>query len=412
MDAQDRRVPGNAVRPDWRFPDWRFLTTLGSVTLLGPLSVHAFLPVMPAVKSVFGIDDALAGSSFSVTLLVMAFATLIYGSLSDRCGRRPVLLAGLALFIAGSALSGLAASFAGFIVGRILQALGAGCGVTLARAIARDAYGADGLVKVIAYLTMAYSMGPMISPLVGGLLTDTLGWRGVFWFAAGCGLLIGIASWRVLVETLPRAARTGGTSGGFLRDYLQLFSHLRFCGFVLQSGFSSGCFYTLAAASSFLMNDYLGRSATEFGSYFVLFPLGFFLGNLASSRISHRFSIETMVLAGSVINVVAISAMSACILAGYLTPLVLFIPGFLITFGQGIALPNSATGAMRVIPRLSGTAAGVGVFFQAFLGALLAQLYSMISDGTPIPMVEVVSASSILMLAMSLLPIIAKRSKA
>jgi len=405
MDAQDRWVPGNAGRPDWRF-----VATLGSVTLLGPLAVHAFLPVMPAVKAVFGIDDALAGSSFSVTLLVMAFATLIYGSLSDRYGRRPVLLAGLALFIAGSALAGLAASFPGFIAGRILQAMGAGCSVTLARAIARDAYGADGLVKVIAYLTMAYSMGPMISPVVGGLLTDSVGWRGVFWFAAGCGLLIALASFRVLGETLPRAARAGRSSG-FLRDYLRLFSHLRFCGFVLQSGFSSGCFYTLAAASSFLMKDYLGRSATEFGTYFMLFPLGFFLGNLASSRISHRFSIETMVLAGSVINAVAISAMSASILAGYLTPLVLFIPGFLITFGQGIALPNSATGAMRVIPSLSGTAAGVGVFCQTFLGALLAQLYSTMSDGTPMPMVEVVWASSIVTFAMSLLPIAAKRGK-
>jgi DHA1 family bicyclomycin/chloramphenicol resistance-like MFS transporter len=389
-------------------PDWRFLATLGSITLLGPLAIHAFLPVMPAVKSVFGINDALAGLTFSITLLVMAFATLIYGSLSDRYGRRPVLLTGLALFIVGSGLSGLAASIGGFIAGRMLQALGAGCSVTLARAIARDAYGTEGLVKVIAYLTMAYAMGPMISPLIGGLLVDTIGWRSVFWFAMICGALITWASWHVLQETHPREARQQKHSG-YVRNYLRLFSHARFCGFVLQSGFSSGCFYALAAAAAFLMKDYLGRSATEFGSYFVLFPIGFFLGNLVSSRVSQRFSIEAMVLAGSVITFLAISCQSISILAGYITPLVLFVPGFLITFGQGLALPNSTTGSMRVIPSLSGTASGVGVFCQAFIGALLAQLYSVLSDGTPIPMVEVVWPSSLLTLTMGTIPLLVRK---
>ena len=389
-------------------PDWRFLATLGSVTLLGPLAIHAFLPAMPAVKAVFAINDAVAGLTFSITLLVMAFATLIYGSLSDRYGRRPVLLAGLALFVLGSGLSGLAASITGFIAGRMLQALGAGCSVTLARAIARDAYGTEGLVKVIAYLTMAYALGPMISPFFGGLLVDSVGWRGVFWFAVVCGALIGWASWRILGETHPSEARESKPAG-YVRDYVRLFSHARFCGFVLQSGFSSGCFYTMAAASTFLMKDYLGRSATEFGSYFVLFPAGYFLGNLVSSRISHRFSIESMVVAGSVINFVAVSSQSISVLIGHVTPLVLFVPGFFLTFGQGISLPNATTGSMRVIPTLSGTASGVGAFFQAFLGALLTELYSILSDGTPMPMVQVVWTSSFLMLAMGMIPLLLKK---
>jgi DHA1 family bicyclomycin/chloramphenicol resistance-like MFS transporter len=389
-------------------PDWRFLATLGSITLLGPLSVHAFLPVMPAVKAVFAINDAVAGLTFSITLMVMAFATLMYGSLSDRYGRRPVLLTGLGLFVLGSGLSGAAGSIGELLAGRALQALGAGCSVTLARAIARDAYGTDTLVKVIAYLTMAYAMGPMISPFIGGLLADTIGWRGVFWFAAACGALIAWASWRVLGETHPKAARAPKASS-FLTDYLRLFSHARFCAFVLQTGFSSGCFYTMATASSFLMKDYLGRSATEFGTYFIAFPLGFFLGNLASSRMSQHFAIETMVFAGSLINAAAITGQSISILSGYLTPMVLFIPGFLITFGQGIALPNATTGSMRVIPSLSGTAAGVGVFCQTFLGALFVELYSVLSDGTPIPMVEVVWGCSLAVLVLGSIPLALKK---
>jgi DHA1 family bicyclomycin/chloramphenicol resistance-like MFS transporter len=385
-------------------PEWRFVATLASITLIGPLAVHAFLPAMPAVKAVFGIPEAVAGLTFSLTLLVMAFATLIYGSLSDRHGRRPVLLTGLGVFVVGSALSALAPSIETFIAGRVLQAAGAGCSVTLARAIARDAYGNEGMVKVIAYLTMAYALGPMIAPFLGGLLVDGVGWRGVFWFATLAGAAIAWASWSVLYETHSREARGERKATGMVRDYVELFSRARFAGFVLQTGFSSGCFYTMAAASAFLMKDYLGRSATEFGMYFFLFPIGFFIGNLVSSRISQRFSVESMVLAGGVINFAAITMQSVAILAGYLTPLVLFLPGFLTTFGQGLALPNGTTGAMRVIPALSGTAAGVGVFCQTFIGAVFAQIYSMLADGTPIPMVQVVWTCSVLCLAMGVLP--------
>jgi len=390
-----------------RGPDRRFLATLASISLIGPLAIHMFLPAIPVIKSVFAISDALAGLTYSAALLVMAVSTLMYGSLSDRYGRRPVLLTGLFLFTLGSGVSGIADSVYGLIAGRVIQALGAGCGVTLARAIARDAYGTEGLVKVIAYLTMAYTLGPMLATLFGGILIDMAGWRSLFWLAAIAGVLITTASCVVLYETHPKDDIHRKPSG-FVQDYVALFSHARFTAFVLQTGFSSGMFFAMAAAASFLMTDYLGRSATEFGAYFMAFPIGFFLGNLLASRLSQRFAIETMVLAGSVINLLAILLQSASILAGVLSPFVIFIPGFLMSFGQGIALPNAQVGAIRVIPSLSGTAAGIGVFFQMFLGAVFAQIYSLLADGTPIPMVATVLTGSILTLAAGVIPFILK----
>ncbi len=383
------------------------MVTLATVTLIGPLAIHTFLPVMPVVKDAFGISDAQVGLMFSVPLFVLAFSTLVYGSLSDRYGRRPVLLTGLVLFTIGSGVSAMASSVSGLIAGRIIQALGAGSGVGLARAIARDAYGTEGLVKVIAYLTMAYTLGPMLAPLCGGMLLDASGWRSVFWFATVGGMLIAAGAYRVLYETHPRAA-TPPQPSSFVRDYAQLFAHARFVAFVLQSGFSSAAFFAMGAAAAFLMKDFLGRSATEFGMYFLLFPFGYFLGNLVSSRLTQRVEIETMVLAGSMLNFVAAALQSAAILAGYVTPLILFAPGFLITFGQGIALPNAQVGAIRVIPRLSGTAAGVGVFVQMFLGAAFAQIYSVLADGTPYPMAITVGAASILTLAAGIVPFVLK----
>lgn len=389
-------------------PGWAFLVTLAVITLIGPLAIHAFLPVLPAISTVFGVSKATAGLSFSAALVVMAVATLVYGSLSDRYGRRPVLLGGLCLFVIGGAISAFTQSIEAFIAGRMLQALGAGCSITLARAVARDAYGTDVLVKVIAYLTMAYTLGPMISPYISGFLLDHLGWRSVFWFMTISGMLILITSALVLVETLPKHARHH-VGASYLGDYQRLFSHLRFSGYVFQSGFSSGCFYTLASASAFIMTDYLGRSASEFGMYFGLFPLGFFFGNLVSSRLTQKVHLDTMVLSGALMNFLAIMGQSWVILAGHVSPLVIFIPGVLITFGQGLALPNATTGAMRVIPNLSGTASGVGVFCQTLLGAFFAQIYAIISDGTPAAMIPVIGFCSTVTLIAGSIPFLLTR---
>ncbi len=391
-----------------RAPALPFIFALGAISLVGPLAVHLFLPLLPEVKKAFAISEAKVGTTFSVTLLVMACVTLIYGSLSDRYGRRPVLLAGLILFTAGGTAAALASSIGGLIIGRVIQALGAGCGVTLGRAIARDAYGADRLVKVIAYLSMAYTLGPMISPLVGGLLIDSLGWKSVLWFAVVAGITITAVAYVVLYETHP-AEKAQRRAGGVVHDYAALLSQLRFTAFVMQTGLATGTFYAMAAAASFLMKDYLGRSATEFGMYFVLFPTGLLLGNLLSSRISHHFGIEAMVLAGSVINFAAVITQSAVVLAGHLTPLVIFIPGFLVTFGQGIALPNAQAGALRVIPALAGTAAGIGVFCQSFFGAVFSQAYGQLADGTPRPMVVTVMVGAITTLIAGLTPFLLKR---
>ena len=143
-----------------------FGVTLGMVAFIGPLAVHLFFPVIPAVKAAFGLSDALAQLTFSIAVFGMGAATLVYGTLSDRLGRRPVLLSGLGLFLVGTVMAALAANVPLLILGRLVQAIGAGCGFTLVRAIARDAYGPERLVKAIAYLTMFGTLGPMIG-LVG-----------------------------------------------------------------------------------------------------------------------------------------------------------------------------------------------------------------------------------------------------
>ncbi len=385
-----------------------FVIVLASITAIAPLSLHMFFPAIPDVKSHFGISHALAELTLSIPLFVMAFATLAYGSLSDRYGRRPVLLGAIGLFVAGSLCATVSESIWLLVVGRVLQAAGGAGGLGLARAIARDVYGTDRLVKVIAYLTMAYTLGPMISTPVGAALIDVWGWRAVVGVAAAIGLILAVASWAVMYETHTERSR-GGVRSSALGDYLRLMGNLRFSCYVLQSGFSTGAFFSMASASAFLLTEYLHRPASEYGAYFMFFPVGFLIGNFVSSRLSGKIPIEYMVLTGASILIVTAATQATLVAVDFVTPLVVFLPGFFVTFAQGIALPNSQSGAIIAAGQLAGTGAGIGVFMQLFAAAAFIQFYGLIADGTPTPMAIAVTASAALSFGFGIAPALLRR---
>ena len=382
---------------------------LASLALLGPFAIHLFFPVIPVVKLDFELSDALAQLTFSLGVFGMAFSTLVYGTYADRYGRRPVLLIGLLFFLVGSIISALAGSFTSLLVGRLVQSIGAGCGITLARAIARDVYGAEHLVKAIAYLTMFFALGGLLAPGVGGLLIDHLGWRSVFYFAGLIGFVIALSAYFVVPETGARMKANSGSP--MVASFLELLRQPRFCALVIHTGCSTGTFLIVATASSTLMKELLHRPATEFGLYFAMVPLGFIIGTIISSRVGNRASVEHMILIGAFIALIAVFVQSALLLSGHVSPLVLFLPGSFITMAQGISLPFAQAGAMAAVPRLAGTAAGIGVFVQNFCGAGFAQIYGLIADGSPTPMMEMTAITVALGLVSAAVPSLLGRSK-
>ncbi len=377
-----------------RLPGLSFIFTLAAISLIVPLSVHLFLPAIPVVKAELGLSEAQAQLAFGISFFTMGIATLFYGPLADRLGRRLVLLSGLFLFLTGSVVLILADSFGLLLTGRVIQAAGAGCGLTLVRAIVRDAFGQQHLVRALAYLTMFYTMGPMLAPLLGGILIDEFGWRTLFVFAYVCGALITIGAILVVEETGP-AARSGSMTPSVLGTYGALLTRVRFNAYVLQTGFTTATFLVTAAGAAVFMKELLQRPATEYGLYFLAFPLGFMAGNLISGRIGNKVSIDTMVLCGSLILAGTVGTQSALLAAGYVTPLTLFLPGLTLSLAQGIALPAAQAGAIAEAPDDAATAAGIGVFAQQMCGGLAIHIYGRIADGTVLPFIAIIVGTAL-----------------
>jgi DHA1 family bicyclomycin/chloramphenicol resistance-like MFS transporter len=364
-------------------PNWYFFVALISVTFIGPLSLHLFIPAISAVKEAFGVSTGMAQLTMSLAMLSMAFFTVAYGGLSDRFGRRRVLLSGLVLFTCGAAACMVAASMPMLLAGRILQGAGAGCGVVLARAIARDVYGQDRVAQVIAYLTAAYVLGPMLAPPIGGQLTVLFGWRALFVLASTVGLLVILAVIFGVPETRTRsAARPHGVFAG----YKSLLRSPRFVGFMLQPGLLSAAFYTQATAASFLAAEHLGADAAKIGFWFFAFPIGFMTGSFISGRIGANRSIEFMTILGGVIGVVNGALLVGWFYFGGISMAALYIPGIFVSLAQGLSMPYAQAGAMAVNTELAGSASGAVVFSQFFWPAALQQLTGLLADGTWVPM--------------------------
>lgn len=378
-------------------PGLLIVPALAVITLIGPLALHMYFPALPAVKAEFGISVGTAQLTVSLVMLAMAFCTLAYGGLSDRFGRRPVLLSGLSLFTAGAVVCWLAPDIWTFLAGRLLQAGGAACGVVLARAIARDIFGMERLPQIIALLTAAYVLGPLLAPVAGGFLVDGLGWRTLFAAAAVVGGAILFAVFAVLPET-KAPVRAGDGTLGVIAAYGKLLRVPRFIGLVLVPGLISGAFFTLSTAISFLALDVLHRSATDYGLWFIVLPVGFMAGSFVSARVGARATTRTMVMTGTSIAVLTVMTQIALLATGPMTMETLFIPGAFLGFAQGIAMPYAQTGAIAIDTGLAGTAAGAVVFAQVFFPAILQQLAGSFADGTWVPMTMIMLGATLLAL--------------
>jgi MFS transporter, DHA1 family, multidrug resistance protein len=394
-----------------RVSERRLLLILVLATALGPVAMQIFIPALPAIQQHFAVSAAAAQLVFSLSAFAMAAATLVYGPVSDRCGRRPVILIGLAIYLLGSAACALAPSIGMLVVGRIVQAAGGCVGMVLSRAIVRDLYDREHAATMLAWITMAMVAAPMVSPAVGGLLTDWFGWPSVFTIAGLAGLVVLAAVWSDLPETAPRSTGHAGLAA-MAGDFRLLLSSGAFLGFTGQAAFSISVFFGFLAGAPYLMIVVYERPAFEYGLYFVMVSGAFMLGNFLAARLTRRLGLERMVLLGSTGSLCGSLAGLGLALAGVWSPLALFVPVALGALAQGAAMPNVQAAVVSVRPRLAGAASGLAGFVQMSVAAIAAQLLGSLQWGSPVPLTLGMAVLAGLALGCALLAVLSDRNTA
>ena len=365
------------MKPRVRFLDRStppHIATLILMAGLSALAMNIFLPSLPRMVAYFDTQYRLMQLSVALFLAVNAGLQVVIGPLSDRWGRRPVMLWGVGLFLIATLGCIAAPNVTVFLGFRMMQA-SIVVALVLSRAIVRDMVPQDRAASMIGYVTMGMAVVPMIGPAFGGLLDEAFGWQANFWALALLGAGLMWLCWRDLGETAPLSGRTLAQQ---VRDYPELLTSYRFWGYAAAAGMSSGSFFAYLGGAPFVGDQVFGLSPSLLGLLFGAPAIGYFLGNFASGRFSMRVGVNRMILWGAVINAGGIGLNLALFHAGFGTPFSFFGLMTFMGLGNGMVIPNATAGALSVRPDLAGTASGLSGALMIGLGAALSALAGLL----------------------------------
>ncbi|MBN8187656.1 MAG: multidrug effflux MFS transporter [Salipiger thiooxidans] len=351
------------------------IVTLILLAGLSALAMNVFLPSLPKMTEHFHTEYRLMQLSVAIYLGVNALLQIIIGPISDKFGRRPVILWGLVLFLGATLGCIFAPDIATFLAFRMCQAVVV-TAMVLSRAVVRDMVPQDQAASMIGYVTMGVAVVPMVGPVFGGMLDEAFGWQSTFWLLFILGALILWMSWRDLGET---SVSRGLSLMQQFREYPELFRSPRFWGYALTCALSSGAFFAYLGGAPFVGSEVFHLSPAALGFYFGAPAVGYFIGNGLSGRYSARVGINRMILWGCVLNATGLGTALLVFAAGFQSEWTFF--GFMtfVGLGNGMTIPNATAGALSVRPHLAGTASGLsgaimiggGAALSALAGALL-----------------------------------------
>jgi DHA1 family bicyclomycin/chloramphenicol resistance-like MFS transporter len=380
-------------------PTFRLIVLLTLLVTVGPLSTDMYLPSLPGIAADLGASEATVQLTIGVFIGGFALMMLIIGPLADRFGRRPVIGAGLTLFVAASIGCALAPDIEVLLAGRLVQAMGASVGPVLGRAIIRDLYPPREAGRVLGLVSSVMAFAPIIAPFIGGVLETSLGWRANFWLLTGFGLAVLVWLWRDLPETLRQPLAGGLAPLSLLTGYASLLGSRAYLGFMLAVALTFGALFSWISNASFIVIGHFGLAPERFGVAFALVILGYVFGALAGSRLGPRLG-----AAGATGIGVALCALAGLGLAvatltdqGGLAAIVALT--HLTFFGVGIVLPQATAGALGPFPDRAASAAALLGFVQMTAGLTVNALSAAAFDGTPVPFGLINAGSALLALA-------------
>ncbi|WP_226779454.1 multidrug effflux MFS transporter [Oceaniglobus trochenteri] len=376
------------------------LVTLILLAGISALAMNMFLPSLPGMTAYFETDYATMQLSVAFYLVGNAVLQLFIGPISDRYGRRPVILFGGGVFIVATLACIYAPTIEIFLALRVVQAIVIS-GLVLSRAVIRDMVPQAQAASMIGYVTMGMAVAPMLAPAIGGALDSAFGWKASFWVLVAMGVFVQWLVWKDLGET---AAVSTTSLREQMREYPELLGSRRFWGYCLTAAFTSGAFFAYLGGAPYVGTNVFGMDPATLGLFFGAPAIGYMVGNFITGRYAVRHGINAMILAGAILAAGGLFAALVLFLLGLGGPLVFF--GFMISvgLGNGMVLPNATSGMLSVRPHLAGTASGLGGSIMIGGGAALSVLagIALETGHGALPLMWIMAGTAALSLAFAL----------
>jgi DHA1 family bicyclomycin/chloramphenicol resistance-like MFS transporter len=355
------------------------LWLLASVTFSGTLAMHIFVPALPLAAKDLAASSGALQLTISIYIMGLAIGQLLYGPLSDRFGRRPVLLIGLALYSVSGLIAALAPDVRILIVARLFQAIGGCSGLVLGRAIVRDGVEVDEATRRLAIVSLIVNVGPGLAPLVGAELGTLLGWRSIFFALTAMGVANFFITWKLLPETGPRRIghHDARKTGDLWVNFRQLVTSRAFLGYAIGGGCATTSMYAFVSAAPFIFTEQLHQPDRNVGIYLAVIVGALWVGSVVASRIAGRIAVNRQMIGGNLLSVAGAFIFLGAVLFGVLNIPIIVGSMILFTFGVGVSSPPALAEAMSVNPKVIGSASGVYGFTQMTVGAICTSAASL-----------------------------------
>ncbi len=359
---------------------------IAALVAIGPLSTDMYLPAFPMLSTAFSAGMDQVQQTLSIFFIGFAVAQLLYGPLSDRYGRKPVLLGGLLLFLFSSIAITFAETIESFTALRLLQAIGGSAGPVLGRAMVRDIHGPKESARVLSYISLAMALAPAAAPIIGGYMTVWWGWPSIFFFLAAYSL-VGILALKLqLPETAPPGNHHVISPKQLLANYTTLVRHHSWRWYTLACSFVFAGLFSFLSGSPFVIIDFLGYPEEEFGLFFSIIVAGFMIGTLYGGKQVRRLGINRLIGIGAVVAAGGGSLMALLAILQVHHIAAIILPHMIYMAGVGIVLPQTIAGALAPFPTMAGSASALLGFTQMSLAALVGIVVGEFHDGSPLVM--------------------------
>jgi len=363
---------------------------LGSLTALGPLAIDMYLPSLPAIAKNLHATPGEVGVTLATFFAGLGIGQLVCGPLSDRVGRRPPLIFGVALFLVGSALCAMAPNVWLLVLARFLQALGGSAGQVVARAAVRDRFGHQMSARVLSLLMLVLGLAPILAPIVGGYLLLISDWRSIFVFQAAVAFVVLIAAIFGLRESRTHELRAEARGESPIATFRYLLGHPRIVGYALSGAFNTGAFFSWISLSSYLLIEVYGVSPSNFGWWFGANAAGFIGMSQVNAHLMRWYTPELVLARARLASVATAAVLVFDAFSGFGGMLGVIIPLYVTLGSFGLVGPNTQAAAMNVDPTRAGSISSITGATTFAVGSAISAFAGFLHDGTPRPLASLI----------------------